>query len=396
MKCSSPWMENPNWKDNKIEARDASHLKIHWIMAIGWNFTCWILLFNLISKINADTELPSLVLIILFTAIGIFLLAIAIQKTKSWFRFGSAPLTLSPFPGSVGGEVGGTIMLIPPLQRDTEFSVTLSNLKHSNSQNNFPDNITWQDTQKVLSQTNNFDTTVPFLFQVPEECQPCGSKKHPGYHYWNIRIEAVDSTINFIRDYDVPIYRLAEPQYSDISVKPLETKLSQAEYVDYQPDEHGLNMNYPMFRNLGFNLAISVIGTIFVLISIHLFSNETAANAWIVGGIFMLLGSLTALTGYYRLGLAYQISVTMEGIYREKQWFFWTLETFFPVGKIKKIQKKQWLGRGGRLFYDIAIVTADNKQFIIGDNIPSSNEADRLIAQIEAALNGATLENYSE
>jgi hypothetical protein len=39
---------------------------------------------------------------LLFPLVGIWLIACAIRRTREWRRFGAAPVTLDPVPGSIG------------------------------------------------------------------------------------------------------------------------------------------------------------------------------------------------------------------------------------------------------------------------------------------------------
>lgn len=45
----------------------------------------------------------------MFPLVGIGLLIWAIRTTLEWRRFGQTLLTLDPYPGSIGGHVGGFI-----------------------------------------------------------------------------------------------------------------------------------------------------------------------------------------------------------------------------------------------------------------------------------------------
>ena len=62
----------------------------------------------------------------LFAFTGVALLFIAVRDTMRWRRFGGLTIELDPFPGSIGGHVGGSVEL-PLHPSDTfELRTTLS------------------------------------------------------------------------------------------------------------------------------------------------------------------------------------------------------------------------------------------------------------------------------
>ena len=157
-------------------------------------------------------------------------------------------------------------------------------------------------------------------------------------------------------------------------------------------------MHYPMFRNLSFNLAFSMIGLIFTVVGLFLIFGESDGPLF-MGLIFFIVGTFFALFGLHRLGMAYRVKVDMQGVHLEKQWFTWRWNYHFPIEQIKAFRKKQdgqsSSGNKVQVYYRIELINQQDKATTIGDAITSASQADQLIAQIEAALNGATVAAYS-
>ncbi len=401
MDQSTPWLENKRWRDNQIRSNAKATIWFYWGFAISWNLVTSPILFNF-DQLSREVEAPFLLLILLFPIVGLGLLFMAYRKTIEWKRFGPTPLMLSPFPGSISGEVGGTITINYPLPKDTTFKIVLTNLytyerRGSDNNSETHHDIVWQDSQQVLPYNKLGSSEVSFCFSVPEDCHATQTHSSRGYHHWTLEIESIQPSIKLHRNYDIPVYQLPEPQRSTVKTNIVKSDLRNSEFVKSLPNEQGLEMHYPLFRNLKISLPFTIFGSCFAISGIFILQADMEL---MLGIMFSLIGGIIALIGIYMLGLAYRVKVDMQGIHMDKQWFFWHWQRFFPIDKIngfKKLSNSQYTSGGTvRALYTIELIDHRDKSITIGDSVPSASEADQLIAQIEAALNGATLENYSE
>ena len=83
-----------------------------WAFAIFWNAISAVTPFIAYREVVSNDNYIALVAL-LFPLVGIGLLIWALRRTFEWRRFGPAPVTLDPFPGSIGGHVGGTVDINP-------------------------------------------------------------------------------------------------------------------------------------------------------------------------------------------------------------------------------------------------------------------------------------------
>ena len=98
-----PWLKNKKWHDNEIRSHSQQTLWILWGFGILW----WLLLcLPFLAAADKIKSAETAILVIVLLA-GIALVMAAIKKTIEWRYYGTTPLTLSPFPGSIGGDVGG-------------------------------------------------------------------------------------------------------------------------------------------------------------------------------------------------------------------------------------------------------------------------------------------------
>ena len=121
-----PWLQNPRWEHNSIASDTRHTLWVLWLFAICWNALTLPLLIQFEGILDQIERQPLSALVLLFPVAGIGLLATAIQATRRQRRFGATPLRMDPFPGALGGHVGGTIDTNIPFDHHNQVSVQLS------------------------------------------------------------------------------------------------------------------------------------------------------------------------------------------------------------------------------------------------------------------------------
>ena len=123
----APWLLNDAWQTPEIRSGSRAAMWGAWIFAAFWNAISSVAPFMAYKEVVENQNYLALVAL-LFPLVGVGLLTWAVRRTLEWRRFGPAPVTLDPFPGSIGGHVGGTIDLNLPYDSTAKFRATLTNL----------------------------------------------------------------------------------------------------------------------------------------------------------------------------------------------------------------------------------------------------------------------------
>ena len=103
--ADKPWLINDDWQTGTIRSGSRTAMWGAWVFAIFWNAISSFMPFLAYREITENGNYIVLIML-LFPLVGISLLAWAVRRTLEWRRFGPAPVTLDPFPGSIGGHVG--------------------------------------------------------------------------------------------------------------------------------------------------------------------------------------------------------------------------------------------------------------------------------------------------
>ena len=103
---------------------------------------------------------------------------LAAKPVPSLFRGFSAPVTLDPFPGSIGGHVGGTVDINLPFDQNAKFLLTLTNIHRyvsgSGKNRSRQEKARWQDVIVAHAEPGSKGTRLTFRFDVPEGLQGLG------------------------------------------------------------------------------------------------------------------------------------------------------------------------------------------------------------------------------
>ena len=122
---AEPWRDNPDWANNRIMSDVRSNERRGWIFAVVWCAVCLPLLFGIEDLFRDVAQEPLKLLVLLFPAAGLFFLVRAYRQSRQYKVFGAAPLSLDPFPGSLGGHVGGRVDTGFSFEEHCVFSVKL-------------------------------------------------------------------------------------------------------------------------------------------------------------------------------------------------------------------------------------------------------------------------------
>lgn len=205
-----PWLVNKAWRTPKIDSLSKPSMYTAWFITVIWNAVSAPLPYMVYNEVLTKRNWPAL-LGILFPLVGLGLLIWAVKRTLEWKKFGHAPVELDPFPGSIGGHVGGIIDLKYPFKDSVQYIVTLTNIHHYEHRNgderSHKEVVLWQDAAVAYAEKTLQGTRLVFRFDVPENLQPSDAKKDGGNHYlWRLNLKGDLPGVDVDHDYEIPVY----------------------------------------------------------------------------------------------------------------------------------------------------------------------------------------------
>lgn len=386
----SPWLAEKDWRTPVITSSAKVGMYVAWGFSIFWCAISSFLPFAIYEEVVEKDNTPALIGLI-FPLIGLFLVYWAIKSTLQWKKIGPAPMTLDPFPGSIGGHVGGTVDINLPYDPNTQFVLTLTNVYtyvsgsgKNRSRNERPK---WQKEIVAHSERGIKGTRITFRFDVPEGLTPSDADPDTSdYYFWKINVTAELDGADIDRDYRIPVYATAQTSaaLSNMAVETLvsentkRNEESAAAKIQTLNTRNGTELFYPAGRNKGGAFAWIIFALIFGGVATFLIKEE---GLYFMGGIFGLVAGLILTFGIYSVVNSLRVWGAGGYIYSERK-IFGITKSRKKLSKtlIKRIDKKKTSStqKGNKhvLYYMIyAQGMSRHDRIVLGEGFQGANEA---------------------
>ncbi len=393
----SPWLANDKWQTPTIYSSSKNAMWGAWAFAAFWNLISAPLPFLLYEEVTRKENYIALVGL-LSPLIGIGMLVWAVRRTLEWRRFGPAPVTLDPFPGSIGGHVGGTIDLNMPFDPAARFQLTLNNLHSyvsgSGKNRSRKEEAEWQDKLIAFAEPGPRGTRLLFRFDVPEGLDASDTEHDDSYHIWRLDLSATLSGTDIDRSYDIPVYPTAthSRHLADRAVQKARSEQDRldeqtvGEILSIRNTSTGKQLVYPMGRHIGPSLGGVIVGGIFAAAGWWLMVEEGQS---IFGGIFGVVGLLVGIFCLYLMLNSLNVSRQAAEIISVRRLLGIpirrrTMRQDSFVRFRKKSTMKSQSGGKHTVYYSIYGLDSQDNEIVLGEGFRGENEARaamRLITQ---------------
>ncbi|GMR18855.1 MAG: hypothetical protein BMS9Abin33_1301 [Gammaproteobacteria bacterium] len=293
--ANQPWLKNPDWKDGQIRSSAKAGMVAIWIFALLWNLISAPAVFQIM---DIWQEKGAIVLVVLlFPLIGLGLLYWVIKLTLEWRKFGRSPMKMDPFPGSIGGDVAGSITLNMRYDPAQVYKVTLSCLysyiSGSGKNRSRSKKVIWQDSGYARAVMDTAGVKLDYRFQVPVGLNETEDKDASSYHLWNLNLLAEMEGSDLDRDFELPVYATAESskKISMLSSKEQPTGVSFSTIDDILPITRTgrmIQISYPIFRKPLSSVMMLIFGAVFSGSSLFLWAQAESEGGMLYFMSFML------------------------------------------------------------------------------------------------------------
>lgn len=315
--ADEPWTANPDWSADGIRSTSRASMYSAWIFAAVWNLVSAPLPFLLVDEVTEKGNYIALIGL-LFPLVGIGLLVFAVRRTAEWRRFGAAPVVLDPYPGAVGGDVGGRVDVRLPFDPNARYEVGLtcveSRISGSGKNRSRREQAHWQDSRTFAPQSGPLGTRIQFLFDVPEGlAESTAIRSGDNYWLWRLSMRADMAGVDFDRDYEIPVYPTSARSAS-IVARDIGRQASGADSERATALREKLNLGadgrlyQPPGRGLIGGLIGFVTGAGFAIAGAYM---VLRAGEFLFGLMFGGIGALAAVASLY--ALLNSLTVTQEG-----------------------------------------------------------------------------------
>jgi len=405
-----PWLTNDSWRENQITSLALRRLWKSWFMATAFGVAGLVVLIQAPGEIAAGNRWAWIAFVFPLAAVG--LLGWASWATLEWRRFGRSILTLDPFPGSLGGDVGGTIDINHPYDAGQTFVLTLACIRTyysgSGKHRTQYHDVLWDQEGRASVSPSLSGTRLGFRFTPPGDL-PESEEESSDYRHWDLRVTAAMKGIDFDRTFRIPVFRTGG-QTTEARIDHAVEKLA-AEPVPDLPrnlvrlrrNGLGIEIRFPARRYLRAGLGVAIIAAICLAAPIYLwipliFSGDGLPSdfgsidlfdgvALAMMGLTLVLGAALGLWAVFLLGGSALVQATNREISERRYLFGIPIRrrTMDPARVVKAEtsvgMRETTMGKSTR--YQSLVLTDDRGTKITAVNgIPDSRVFDHLCRMV--------------
>lgn len=399
-KGSSRWLDRPEWQNGQIHSNAGSAWKTLAVVALIWNlFT-----FSMTAAFFLDRppRFPDAAyLILLFPAVGLLLAWMALKAYRQWRRHGLLNLTLDPYPGSIGGEVGGWLTVpVGPRELD-DLEVVLScvrvSISRSSKSSSRHESVAWRRQANTRVEAAANGARIQFLTRV-DSGLPDAEAPSNRYHQWMLWVRSKRAGLD--RQFELPVFDQGDPLTSRLPIDPeppvVERSDLPAEMVRVSRRGDGLELIYPSSRSGPLGMVFGLFGLVFAgagafLVVQALSSGSLFANAilGLMALLFSAIGWAIVALGVYLKFNELRVLLGPERIITRRQVGPWKRLQSAPTAEIDQVDKtigmQSGQGAAATLYYRLQARHGDRK-LLLGDGIKGQPAADALLGLIRAEL----------
>jgi hypothetical protein len=402
--ADTPWLAREAWHTATIRSGSRATMWFAWGFAAFWNAISAPLPFVIYPEVVEKGNLLALIGL-MFPIVGAGLIAWAVARTLEWRRFGRAPVTLDPFPGAIGGHVGGTIHVDVPHDPASRYSLTLTSLRSyvsgSGDNRSRRERPAWQDSQVAHASPGPNGTTLTFRFDVPEGLTASDALQDgDDYHLWRLNLKAELSGTDIDRDYEIPVYPTGASSqhissYSVDEARAEQRDINLQRFRDSVHLEHGISgkrMMFPAGRNLPGGLAGFVVGSVFAAAGWFLGVEE---DHWFMGVIFGVVGILIALSAIYMVANSLEVIQAGDTLRTVRRLFGIPVKRgemrrheFVRFDKTSSMSSQS--GSKHVMYYSLHAIDASGGKLVVGEGFKGAGQVDAAAEMIAREFGLAT------
>lgn len=412
---NKPWTTRAEWASPKIFSNAKSKIGI-----IKFFTILSFLFFGMFSLALFGQHPIATVFAFVLLLPPLFLLYFYRKTKREWDHFDKVPMQLNPYPGVIGGKVGGSILIPERYTRGDHYTFELTCTHHwtsrSGNKSESHSSIIWSKSIKPTPKSKITGTYLDFAFEVPAD-KPSSSKPDNNYHNWTIKISSELKGINFNRAYDIPVFITQDSQTVEDELKQKPLTAQQKSQIHQRLSVNSIHQALDLTRNSNSEVSISNspsnhtakqslsmrtpgssagwpiagIGAVFFIIGIVI---ATVGQSFF-GYAFSAMASLFIVLGVFSVGRNCQIRASHNLLEIDVYMFSRLVKQHkYSRENIKEIKsyKASSTSKNGKQSnekYNLKLFTVSGKIIDLGGEFESMKNATHMQLEIEAVLAGS-------
>jgi hypothetical protein len=396
---TEPWLWRADWAAGRVKSRTETNMAAAWVFAVIWNLVSWPIAISAVP-VAVQQKSPGAYFVLLFPAIGIFVLIYAIRQTIAFFEFGKTYFEMASIPGVVGRELKGCIQARFAHSPDHGVTLRLSSVhRYSTGSGNTQttnEAILWRTDAELNSGQlcpGPAGTTIPVALRIPVDAQPTEKLNSRDEFLWLLEATANVPGVDYHDVFEVPVFRTKDtPQAEEASeetafgVQSSEAQACEAPRpeqltVRVQQIAEGTEFYFPAARNRSFAVSMTAFAGAFGGLGYFLTHTRAPFIFPLAFGLFaVLLGYFTMQmwlgTTRVVIGKSLMLQSGLLGGGKVQQ------ITFSDISSISDKITAQQGGGTGTPYYDIEMTLRSGKKLTLGRSLRDKRETEWLMSEM--------------
>jgi hypothetical protein len=227
------WRSRKGWQTPQIRSNAIAGIALFWIMALAFSAASVALLFAIPGELREGNY--EVLIALIFPLSALFLLYAAIKRSLEFARFGRVIFQMEPYPGAIGGQVGGRILL-PRLAAAGGPGPTLgmpgkspwkvrlecgySYVSGSGKNRSRHERIEWSEEGEPGIEQTPLGMSLSFRFDIPKDLPQADVAQNGNYHFWRLGVKGELPGVDLDRQYNIPVFpgdAQSKPSYANLS-----------------------------------------------------------------------------------------------------------------------------------------------------------------------------------
>lgn len=389
---TEPWLWREDWAAGRAASSTGSTVIGAWIFAIFWNTFSIIML--LVIPLAQYRREPKTYIALIFPAVGIWLLVLAVRATPARLEFGKTFLELATVPGVIGRELRGTIQTRLAHVPDTGVCLKLTCVQRTTQRggndHSTSERIVWRTEKPVAAGevcSGPMGTSIPVAFHLPLDARPTDTSEVYTQLVWLVEVDATVPGVDYKDVFEVPVFRTkdtpAREEHPSAFALGVPAERPSHSQVNVRPaSEGGTEFYFPAARNVGFAAGMTAFAGIWTGAIVFMVQLGAPFFFPLVFGLFDLLFLVIVV----QVWLGTSRVVVKAGSVRVQRGLLGSGKVReFSAAEIAAIRPAitaQQGGSTGTPYYTVQLLTTSGRTYALGDNLRDQQEAEWLAAEM--------------
>ena len=415
----SPWLARKEWRSARIRAGAGVKIAVLWFVTALWNGISSPIIFQFNKEWASGNYL--ILIGLLFPLVGVFLLVHTLRSSAQWLRFRKLVLVLDPFPGAIGGHVGGYLDLNGQHDKHARYNVALecvySYVSGSGDNRTRRENVKWSESGTARARNTSRGLRLSFRFEVPENLPEADVDQSDAYTFWRLKLNADIPGADLNSEFNIPVFKTAEQssyvshdvsaqhkQLQQDAARTIQDAVEQGRFeqtelhnvMRHQHTAGGSSFEFPMLRNKTAAIFAAIFcggfGTATYAMW-HNFGNHGGFGIFVlVFSIpFFLVALLSGIIMVYLLFNSLKVQFSHQGIHTVRSLMLLPLfKRVCSRDDINSLDIKRTAssGQGSKMveYYKVFAKTKDYKNITLAEGVKGKDLATQLKAFMEQQL----------